>query len=109
MPPSPTPPSPLSASQRSRIRRLSRQEEPAPGEDASELNIVPYLDIITNIMMFVLASVAVAFAGTISIQAAFAGPRRPEPQVRALKLTALVSSEGVALTTADGHIAPGCG
>jgi biopolymer transport protein TolR len=109
MPSSPTPDSPLSASQRSRIRRLARPEDPEAGAEAGELNIVPYLDIITNIMMFVLASVAVAFAGTINIQAAFAGPRLPEPAVRALHLTALVSSEGVALTTADGHIAPGCG
>jgi hypothetical protein len=29
--------------------------------------------------------------------------------VRPLHLTALVTSEGVGLTTADGHIAPGCG
>jgi biopolymer transport protein TolR len=108
MPSSTTPASPLSAAQRSRIRRLARPEDPAPGDEAGELNIVPYLDIITNIMMFVLASVAVAFSGTINIQAAFAGPRLPDPAVRALHLTALVSSEGVALTSADGHIAPGC-
>lgn len=101
-------PSPLSASQRSRIRRLARPEDPAPGDEAGELNIVPYLDIITNIMMFVLASVAVTFVGTINIQAAFAGPRVSEHDVHALHLTALVSAEGVALTTADGHIAPGC-
>ena len=109
MPPTLIPPSPLSASQRSRIRRLARPEDPAQGDEAGELNIVPYLDIITNIMMFVLASVAVSFVGTINIQAAFAGPRLPERDVRPLHLTALVTSQGVALTTADGHIAPGCG
>ena len=103
-------PSPLSASQRSRIRRLARPEDHAQGEEAGELNIVPYLDIITNIMMFVLASVAVAFVGTINIQAAFAGPRKiDDGRERALRLTALVTSGGVALVTKDGHIAPGCG
>lgn len=104
-----SPASPLSAAQRSRIRRLARPDEAEAGAEAGELNIVPYLDIITNIMMFVLASVAVAFTGTINIQAAFAGPRLPEPATPALHLTALVSADGVALATADGHIAPGCG
>ncbi len=99
----------LSAAQRSRIRRLSAPEAPAPGEDAGELNIVPYLDIIMNVMMFVLASVSVAFVSTIHTEAAFAGPRRaidiPSP---ALRLTALVTRQGITLTTASGAIAPGC-
>ena len=56
---------PLSAAQRSKIRRLSVAHEPEPGEEAGELNVVPYLDIITNIMMFVLASVSVSFIGSI--------------------------------------------
>jgi biopolymer transport protein ExbD len=101
-------PSPLSASQRSRIRRLARPDDPQQGDEAGELNIVPYLDIITNIMMFVLASVAVAFVGTISVQPAFAGPQKIDQAVSPLKLTALVTSDGVALLTKDGHVAPGC-
>ena len=48
---------PLSAAQRSRIRRISQPKEPAPGDEAGELNIIPYLDIITNVLVFVLASV----------------------------------------------------
>jgi biopolymer transport protein ExbD len=102
------PPTPLSASQRSRIRRLARPDDPAQGDEAGELNIVPYLDIITNIMMFVLASVAVAFVGTISVQPAFASPGKIDQVVSPLHLTALVTSEGVALMTKDGHVAPGC-
>ena len=50
---------------RSRIRRLSAYKEPDAGEVAGELNVVPYLDIITNIMMFVLASVSVTFIASI--------------------------------------------
>ena len=47
----------LSAAQRSKIRRLSQPKELAPDEEGGELNIVPFLDIITNVMMFVLATV----------------------------------------------------
>jgi biopolymer transport protein TolR len=98
----------LSAAQRSQIRRLSRPSEPEPGEEAGELNIVPYLDIITNIMMFVLASVAVAFASTIHVQATPVTPGKIGPVVSGLRLTALVSADGVGLSTADGHVAAGC-
>ncbi|MFN7135199.1 MAG: biopolymer transporter ExbD, partial [Myxococcales bacterium] len=42
-------------------RKLRPKEE----EETGELNIVPYLDIIMNILMFVLASVSVSFVGSI--------------------------------------------
>jgi len=84
-------------------------EGPAPGDEAGELNVVPYLDIMMNIMMFVLASVTVAFASTIHTESAFAGPRPatdiPQP---VLRLTALVTRQGIALTTLAGAVAPGC-
>src|SRR6185312_1150546 len=60
----------LSAAQRSKIRRLSAPAEPQAGDEAGELNVVPYLDIMMNIMMFVLASVSVAFVTTIHTSAA---------------------------------------
>ena len=55
----------LSASQRSKIRRLSAPRELSPDEEGGELNIVPFLDIITNVLMFVLATVSVTFTATI--------------------------------------------
>ncbi|MEO7330302.1 MAG: hypothetical protein ABI193_17125, partial [Minicystis sp.] len=86
-----TAPTLLSPAQRSQIRRLSQPRESAPGEEAGELNVVPYLDIITNIMMFVLASIAVTFASTIDTRAAAVGPRpHDDPGGRALHLTALI-------------------
>lgn len=100
----------LSPAQRAKIRRLAVPKPPDPGEEAGELNIVPYLDIIMNVMMFVLATVVVAFASTIHTQAAFAGPHPttdPAPPP-ALRLTALVTGQGITLTTASGAIAPGC-
>src|SRR4051812_50220496 len=55
----------LSAAQRSKIRRLSQPRELSPDEEGGELNIVPFLDIITNVLMFVLATVSVTFTATI--------------------------------------------
>jgi biopolymer transport protein ExbD len=98
----------LSPAQRARIRRLSTPREPEPGDEAGELNVVPYLDIMMNIMMFVLASVSVAFASTINTSAAYAGPGPVPPTPGALHLTVLVTSSGTALKTAAGPVAPGC-
>lgn len=104
---------PLSASQRSRIRRLAAPKEPSHGEEAGELNIVPYLDIIMNIIVFVISTLSVVFMSTIDTEP----PSMPEPgkgratqdiKTKALNLSAMITSDGVALKTSDGHIATGC-
>lgn len=102
------PADPLSPAQRAKIRRLSGPAEPAPGDEGGELNVVPYLDIITNLMMFVLVTVAVTFTAAIPTSAAQASPRPADQAPEALNLTALVTAHGVALKTAGGSIAPGC-
>jgi biopolymer transport protein ExbD len=101
---------PLSAAQRSRIRRLSQPHEAAPGEEAGELNVVPYLDIITNIMMFVLASISVSFVASIDTTppAIGGGKVRVDPSMKALNLAAFITGQGVSLKTSGGNIATGC-
>ena len=101
---------PLSAAQRSRIRRLSAPKEPDPGEEAGELNVVPYLDIITNIMMFVLASVSVSFVASIDTTppSIGGGKVRVDPSAKSLNLAAFITSQGVSLKTSGGNIATGC-
>jgi biopolymer transport protein TolR len=100
---------PLSAAQRSRIRRLSQPVEPQPGEEAGELNIVPFLDIITNVMMFVLASVSVTFITSIdTTPPAIGGKGRSDVASKALNLSAWVTDDGISLKTSSGNIAPGC-
>jgi biopolymer transport protein TolR len=101
---------PLSAAQRSRIRRLSQPREPDPGEEAGELNVVPYLDIITNILMFVLASVSVTFVASVDTTppSIGGGKVRTELASRALNLSVFVTSQGVSLKTSGGNIATGC-
>lgn len=100
----------LSAAQRSRIRRLSQPKEPDAGEEAGELNVVPYLDIITNILMFVLASISVTFVTSIETTppAIGGGKVRTELASRALNLSVFITGQGVSLKTSGGNIATGC-
>lgn len=102
---------PLSASQRSKIRRLSAPAEPSPGDEAGELNIVPYLDIITNILVFVLATISVVFltnVDTTNPSQNSGQTRKNQPESKALNLVALIVKDGVSLKTAGGNVAPGC-
>lgn len=101
---------PLSPAQRSKIRRLSAPKEPEAGEEAGELNIVPYLDIIMNILMFVLASVAVTFVTSIDTTppSKGGGKVRADVSSKALNLTAFIVNDGISLKTSGGNIAPGC-
>ncbi len=102
---------PLSAAQRSRIRRLSQPRDPEPGDVAGELNIVPYLDIIMNIIVFVIATISVVFMSTIETVPPSAGGGRQQTraaQSQALNLVALITNEGISLKATGGNIATGC-
>ena len=101
---------PLSPAQRSKIRRLSQPREPDAGEEAGELNVIPYLDIITNIMIFVLASVSVTFISSIDTTppAIGGGKVRTEMSSKALNLSAFITSQGISLKTSSGNISTGC-
>src|SRR5258708_4999144 len=99
----------LSAAQRSRVRRLSMPRELAPDEEGGELNIVPFLDIITNVLMFVLATVAVTFTTIIDTQ-----PPRPAgnsarpPSTPTLSLNVIMLKEGFFVSAIGQRIGPGC-
>jgi len=99
----------LSAAQRSKIRRLSEPRELAPDEEGGELNIVPFLDIITNVLMFVLATVTVTFTATIDTFPPKAGSSsvRP-PTTPTLGLTILIVNDGFSVKARGGNVAPGC-
>ena len=101
---------PLSPAQRSKIRRLSQPVEPAPGDEAGELNIIPYLDIIVNILVFVLVSVSVTFIASIDTTppSIGGGKVRADIATKALNLSAWITTEGIALKTSTGNIATGC-
>jgi len=98
----------LSAAQRSKIRRLSQPKEHAPDEAGGELNIVPFLDIITNVLMFVLATISVTFTATIDTFPPRAGAGARAPTTPTLGLTVLIVPDGFSLKARGGNVAPGC-
>ena len=100
----------LTTAQRSKIRRLSQPRELSPDEEGGELNIVPFLDIIMNILIFVLATVAVTFTATIDTTppASKGSGVRSEVPSEALNLTVLIVNDGYSLKASNGNIAPGC-
>lgn len=97
---------PLSPAQHRRIRSLSQPRERAPGDGDGEINVVPFLDIIVNVLMFVLATLPALLGATITSTPAGDGHRAVGPQ--RLHLAVIVSSEGISLKTIAGHVGPGC-
>ncbi len=96
----------LSAAQRSKIRRLSAPKEIGADEAGGELNIVPFLDIVTNVLMFVLATVSVTFTATIDTFPPTAGGRAPPTP--SLGLTVILVPDGFSIKARGGNIAAGC-
>ncbi len=100
----------LSAAQRGKIRRLSQPRELAPDEEGGELNIVPFLDIIVNILIFVLATVAVTFTTSIETNPPGTGGKgvRQEQPKKSLGLTIIIVNQGFSIKAQGGNVAPGC-
>jgi biopolymer transport protein TolR len=101
----------LTAQQRAYIRRRTKVHDPDPSEIAGELNIVPFLDIVVNLIMFLLAtSEAVLAIVQIEAQLPSLGGKSgsntaSEP---GLNLNVTLTDEGVIVTGSGGKLAPGC-
>ncbi len=99
----------LNALQRAKVRRLSQPRELNSDEEGGELNIVPFLDIIMNVLMFVLATVTVTF--TTMIDAA-PPSNRPAPRSSitkpTLSLNVIVLKEGFVISAYGNRVGPGC-
>jgi biopolymer transport protein TolR len=93
------------AVERAKIRRLCAANGAAVDEER-ELNVVPYLDIIVNILIFVLATLALTFTATIDTTPPAIFSRGVG--ANGLGLTVLVVNEGFALKTSAGNVASGC-
>lgn len=91
----------LSAAQRGKLRRASA---PAPsGEnETAELNVVPFLDIIVNVMMFVLATVAITFTSTADIKPP---SNKPSTTTTPTNLSIVVVDDGFSVKTSAGTVA----
>jgi biopolymer transport protein ExbD len=94
------------AGERARIRRLVQARE-LPSSDDGELNVVPFLDVIVNVMIFVLATIAVTFTAAITTRPPEGG-RRPIPDKVRAAPTIFIVADGFAIKTAAGNVAPGC-
>ncbi len=100
----------LTGSQRSYIRKKTSVHDLDPSETAGELNIVPFLDIVMNIIMFLLATTqAVLALAEIEAQLPQLGRGRgSQTESSALNLSVTVTAEGVVVAGSGGKLAPGC-
>lgn len=98
---------------RAQMRRLREQNEEAD-EEKGEINLVPYMDIVTNIIIFLLASVvhSVALANINVASPKIGGDpgdvtqKPPDPTVPELNLTVTVGATGFTVA-ASGGVLPG--
>lgn len=102
----------FTAMQRAYIRKRSKYKEPEPDELGEELNIVPFLDIVINLIIFLLmVTSSVAFYA--QIEAALptysrGGVGRRANDEPTLNLSVFVTPNGVTVTGSGGKLAPGC-
>ena len=101
----------LSPQQRAFIRRRTRVHNPDPSEIAGELNIIPFLDIVVNLIMFLLAT-SEAVLAIVQIEAQLpqlsSGGRPASQQEASLNLNVTLTDGGIIVTGSGGKLAPGC-
>ncbi|MEM6960847.1 MAG: biopolymer transporter ExbD [Myxococcota bacterium] len=103
----------LTSQQRNYIRKRTKFREPDPSEMVGELNIIPFLDITVNLIMFLLiASSTVAFFSQVAAQLpqyrrGGVGSRAANPAEQ-LNLNVTVTENGVIVAGSGGKLAPGC-
>lgn len=89
-------------------RRLLRRALRARSDEqaSGELNVVPFLDIITNIVLFLLAtSASVMAVSEVRADLPGFGPGRPQP----LQLSVTLTDRGAVMSTREAHVGPDCG
>ncbi len=98
--------------QRAYIKKRSAVPHVDPSEEAGELNIIPFLDIVVNLIMFLLMTTASVLA-VVQIETELpsygggGGVGGGEPEEK-LNLNITIVSEGVIVTGSGAKLAPGC-
>ena len=98
---------------RTKLRKI-REQADEMAEEGGELNLVPYLDIVTNVIMFLLATITFAAAlGDINVsspttasQAQLQNQPPPEPK-NELNLTVSVSDKGFTIAASGAVLYSG--
>jgi biopolymer transport protein TolR len=104
----------LTGRQAAYLRKRTRHEEPDPSEVAGELNIVPFLDIVTNLILFLLATsaqVMIVAELDAHLPTLSQGRRASSTSDRTstLNLSVTITENGIIVSGSGGKLAPGCG
>jgi biopolymer transport protein TolR len=103
------PMSKFSAAQRAIIHKRSKPKEHGPDDGGGELNIIPFLDIIMNVLIFVLGSIVTVFTASIPVPAPSSNSRPSStPQQERLNITIKVTPGGYIVGAGGGFLLPGC-
>ena len=101
----------FSATQLAYIRKRTRKPDLDPSEMAGELNIIPFLDIVMNLIIFLLAT-SQAVLAMVQIESELPkisrGRARGENVSTPLNLNVTVTERGVIVSGSGGKLAPGC-
>jgi biopolymer transport protein TolR len=100
----------LTPKQRAYIRKRTKHEEVDPSEAMGELNIIPFLDIVVNLIMFLLMTTTVVLTITqidsqLPDYRRGVGGRSPTPEA-SLNLNLTITDSGVIVTGSGGKLAP---
>ncbi len=101
----------LSARQRIYVRKHARALDLDPSEMAGELNVIPFLDIVVNLIMFLLATTeAVLLIAQIEsdLPKISRGQGKKSSVETPLNLNVTVTENGVLVSGSGGKLAPGC-
>lgn len=98
----------LSARQQMMVRKATRRRPPDPSEQPGELNIVPFLDVVVNLMLFLLATAATVAVARADAQLPSTCGTGCDRRPRGLELSVTVTDAGVFVATRDARLAPGC-
>lgn len=99
--------------QRAYIRKKSKPHELDIAEMDDELNIVPFLDIVVNLIMFLLMTISsAAFYTQLNASLPSYGrggtPRGEADDTPPLNLKVVLTSEGIMVVGSSGKLSPGC-
>src|SRR5215510_7489552 len=102
----------FSPRQRAYIRKRTKDVHMDPSEMVGELNIIPFLDIVVNLIMFLLATTeAVLLIAQIESDLPHIAKGRSRNQdsvATPLNLNVTVTEAGVLVSGSGGKLAPGC-
>lgn len=98
----------FTVAQRARINRLSKPKDAEPGDDGGELNIIPFLDIITNVLMFLLATIATVFTASIPVPQPSSNTGHQSDDTHRLNITVKIQETGFIVGAGGGFLQAGC-